>query len=284
MYREGGSQQTIIKPVQLSGIALHTGHDVNIKCLPAGANTGIVFRRIDLPSKPEIKVDPWRVVSTRRCTSIGLKGDDSPAVHTIEHMMAALWALKIDNIVIEIDGPETPVADGSAYPFIKLLGEAGTKKLSSPRSIWVIEEPVWIREEHMYMTVLPYQGFKISYTLDYDHSVLGTQFLEFDSDEDSFVEEIARARTFGFKREVETLHKKGLALGGSLDNAVLIGEESTINSLRYSDEFVRHKILDVIGDMALNGFISGHIITVRSGHSLHVNLARKINKKLRAGE
>lgn len=284
MYKEGDLQQTILNPIQHSGIALHTGHEVNIKCLPAEANTGIVFRRIDLPSKPEIKVNPWQVVSTRRCTSIGVDGSDSPGVHTVEHMMAALWALQIDNLVIEIDGPETPVGDGSAYPFIELLEEVGVKELSTPRLVGVVEEPIWVRKGNAYMIVLPYQGFKISYTLDYDHPVLGTQFFEFDSIESSFIEEIARARTFGFKREVETLHKKGLALGGSLDNAVLIGEESTINSLRYSDEFVRHKVLDVIGDMTLNGFIAGHIIAVRSGHSLHVKLARKINKKLGVGE
>ncbi len=134
------------------------------------------------------------------------------------------------------------------------------------------------------MTILPYDGFKITYTLDYDHPVIGTQFFEFDMDEDSFIDDIAKARTFGFAREVKILHNKGLALGGSLDNAVLIGDDETVNPLRYPDEFVRHKILDLIGDMALNGFIRGHIITVRSGHSLHVELAQEINKKLREEE
>lgn len=280
LYRKGRSQQTIIKPVTFSGITLHTGHEVTIKCLPAECDRGIVFRRVDLPSEPEIEANPWQVVSTKRCTSIGLDGDDGPCVHTIEHLMACLWALEIDNLIVEIDGPEMPVADGSSYPFIQLLQEAGVREQSRPRNQWVIEKPVWIRRGQMYMTVLPYDGFKISYTLDYDHPVIGTCFREFDREENSFIEEIARARTFGFKREVDTLHRKGLALGGSLDNAVLIGEESTINPLRYQDEFVRHKILDVIGDMALNGFVLGHIITIRSGHSLHVELAKEINKKL----
>ena len=129
------------------------------------------------------------------------------------------------------------------------------------------------------MTLIPYDGFKISYTLDYDHPVIGTQYLEFDDQDNSFIEEIASARTFGFEKEVKALHKRGLALGGSLDNAVLIGEKDTVNSLRYPDEFVRHKIIDVIGDMALNGFIKGHIITIRSGHTLHIELANEIRKK-----
>lgn len=280
MYKEGEFQRTIIKPVQYSGIALHTGKEVNISCLPAEADAGVIFRRIDLPGKPEIKATPWQVVSTKRCTSIGLGTEEEPQIHTVEHIMAALWAMEIDNIIIEIDGPETPVADGSALPFIKLFKEAGIKELKSRRKIWVIEEPVWVRRSHMYMVILPYDGFKISYTLDYNHPVIGTQFYEFDKEKDSFVDEIAPARTFGFKKEVEALHRRGLALGGSLDNAVLIGEESTVNPLRFPDEFVRHKILDVAGDMALNGFINGHIITVRSGHSLHVELAQQINLKL----
>ncbi|ACL70506.1 UDP-3-O-acyl-N-acetylglucosamine deacetylase [Halothermothrix orenii] len=281
MFIDGNLQQTIEKPVKASGTALHTGKEVNVRFLPAGEDTGVVFKRVDLPDNPEIKAEPWQVVSTRRCTSIGLSKDsDSPKVHTIEHLMAALWALEIDNVIVEIDAPETPVMDGSALPYLKLLKKAGIRELSSPRKIWVIDEPVWVKRGHMYMVILPYDGFKISYTLDYDHKVIGTQFFEFDKGENSFEEEIAPARTFGFEREVEALHRRGLALGGSLENAVLIGDEDTVNPLRFSNEFVRHKILDVIGDMALNGFVSGHIITVRSGHSLHVELAQEINKKL----
>ncbi len=279
MYREGNLQRTIANQVKYSGIALHTGNQVTIKCLPAEAKTGIIFRRMDLPGRPEIKAVPWQVVSTKRCTSIGKSGEEGPRVHTIEHLMAALWALEIDNMIIEIDGPETPVGDGSALPFVKLFQEAGVKELGFTRKIWVIKEPIWVKRGRMYMVVLPGEGFKVSYTLDYDHPVIGTQFYEFD-DKTAFIDEIAPARTFGFEKEVEALHKKGLALGGSLDNAVLIGKESTVNPLRFPDEFVRHKILDVIGDMALNGFISGHIITVRSGHSLHVELAQQINQKL----
>ena len=283
MYSSDDNQQTIKDEVSYSGTALHSGEEVNIKLIPAEADRGILFRRVDLADNPEIKADPWNVVSTKRCTSIGIKEKEAE-INTIEHMMAALWALEIDNVTIEIDGPETPVGDGSSYPFVKIIQKAGSKELSKKRKIWTVENPIWLRRGKMYMALLPYDGFKISYTLDYKNEVLGTQFREFDLAENSFVDEISRARTFGFEKEIDALHKRGLALGGSLENAVLIGEEDTINEVRYKDEFVRHKILDVIGDMALNGFIKGHIITVRSGHSLHVELAQEIGKILKKQE
>jgi UDP-3-O-[3-hydroxymyristoyl] N-acetylglucosamine deacetylase len=276
-------QKTLVSEIDYSGIALHSGKDVNIKCLPAEADSGIVFRRIDLPDRPEIKADALKVVSTRRCTSIGLPDDDALKVHTIEHLMAAIWAMKIDNMIIEIDNAETPVGDGSALAFIELFRKAGISELKQPRKIRKIRKPLWAKKGKMYLVILPYAGFKISYTLDYDHPVIGTQFFEFDQAEDSFIDEIAPARTFGFAREVEALHRKGLALGGSLGNAVLVDDEKTVNSLRFPDEFVRHKILDVTGDMALNGFIQGHIIAVRSGHFLHVELAKKIRSHINPG-
>ncbi len=278
MYKQSGVQQTIASSFKYSGIGIHSGNEVTIKCLPAKANTGIIFKRIDLPGQPEIKATPTRVVSTRRCTGIGLGDEGDPAVYTIEHMMAALWAHGIDNIIVEIDNKETPAGDGSALPFYRLLNEADNKKLNADRKLFIIEEPVFLRRGQMYIVALPYEGFKVSYTLDYDHQVIGTQFFEFDMAENSFADEIAGARTFGFQKEIEALQRRGLAQGGSLDNAVLIAEDKTVNKLRYADEFVRHKILDVIGDMSLNGFIKAHIIAVRSGHSLHIGLARKLRK------
>ena len=283
MYSSNDNQQTIKNEIKYSGTALHSGEEINIKLIPAEANRGVIFRRVDLANNPEIKADPWNVVSTKRCTSIGKK-ELKVEIHTIEHIMAALWALKIDNVIIEIDGPETPVGDGSSYPFVKIIQKAGSKELSQKRKIWTVKKPIWLRRGKMYMALLPYDGFKISYTLDYKNEVLGTQFREFDLAKNSFIDEISRARTFGFEKEIDTLHKRGLALGGSLENAVLIGENETVNEVRYQDEFVRHKILDVIGDMALNGFIKGHIITVRSGHSLHVELAQEISKILKKQE
>lgn len=271
-------QKTIASPIEYSGIALHTGNDVQIRCLPAEADSGIVFKRVDLAGKPEIKATAENVVSTKRCTSIGFREKDELTVHTIEHLMAALWASDIDNLIIEIDNAETPVGDGSALPYIELLEEVGVKELEKPRIIKKIEGAIWAKHDDMYIAILPYEGFKISYTLVYDHPVIGTQFYEYEQAVDSFKEKIAPARTFGFEQEVEALHRRGLALGGSLENAVLVGDEETVNPLRFDNEFVRHKILDVTGDMFLNGFISGHIMAVRSGHYLHVELAKNINK------
>ncbi|NLJ83940.1 MAG: UDP-3-O-[3-hydroxymyristoyl] N-acetylglucosamine deacetylase [Halanaerobiaceae bacterium] len=272
-------QKTIARLLEYSGIALHTGKEVKMRCLPAEANTGVIFRRVDLEGQPEIKAEPGNVVSTRRCTSIGLKEDPAATVHTIEHIMAALWASDIDNIIIELDNPETPVADGSALPYIELIQQTGVRELAEERQVIKVDEALWVRKGDMYLTILPYDGFKISYTLVYDHPVIGTQFFEYEKGVNEFVTEIAPARTFGFEREVELLHKRGLALGGSLDNAVLIGDDRTVNPVRFSDEFVRHKILDLAGDMFLNGFIAGHLIAVRSGHFLHVELASKIHDK-----
>ncbi len=280
MSKNQKMQKTIASSIEYSGVALHTGNNVRIKFLPAEADSGIVFRRVDLVGKPEIKAEPHNVVSTKRCTSIGLAEDHQTAIHTIEHLMAAIWAADIDNILIELDNAETPVVDGSALPYIRLIEGAGIVELSKPRKVKKIDKSIWAKKDDMYLVVLPYEGFKVSYTLVYDHPVIGTQFYEYDQEDSDFLEEIAPARTFGFEREIEALHRRGLALGGSLENAVLIGEEETVNPLRFSNEFVRHKILDIIGDMFLNGYISGHIIAVRSGHYLHVELAKKIYQEM----
>mgnify|MGYP006292696617 CR=1 FL=1 len=278
MFREDRLQQTIAEEVNFAGIGLHSGNEVNATFKPAQADTGVVFRRVDLASEPEIKADPVSVTSTKRCTSIGR---DNVNVHTVEHILASLWALKIDNIIVELDSEETPVADGSVRPFMETLSAVGTEKLDRKSRVWLPGKPLWVEKENMSIVILPYDGYKVSYTLDFEHPVVGTQFFQYEINEESFADEIAGARTFGFEREVKALHKKGLALGGSLDNAVLIGDDSYVNPLRYPDELVRHKVLDVIGDMALNGFIEGHIICIRSGHSLHVELAKKIYQNIK---
>ncbi|HLV08974.1 MAG TPA: UDP-3-O-acyl-N-acetylglucosamine deacetylase, partial [Halanaerobiales bacterium] len=165
---------------------------------------------------------------------------------------------------------------GSALPFVNLIEKTGVRKQAQKRVIREIKEPLWVRKKDMYIVALPGDGFKISYTMDYNHPVIGTLFFEYQAGSVSFSEELAPARTFGFEREVELLQKKGLALGGSLENAVLVAEEDTVNSLRFPDEFIRHKVLDLIGDMALNGYLKGHIIAVKSGHFLNIKLARLI--------
>jgi UDP-3-O-[3-hydroxymyristoyl] N-acetylglucosamine deacetylase len=280
LYIEKGNQHTIKKEIIVKGISLHTGEDARIIMKPAAPNTGIVFYRSDLDQTIKIPAEPFSVVNLVRNTTIGSRENENVRINTIEHLMAALWGAGIDNLEVEVSGPEIPVIDGSAYPYYQKLMDAGREKQQAKRQLFKIEEALFEREESSYITILPYQGFKISYTLDYDHPVVGTSFFEFEESEDDFAAEISKARTFGFASEVEKLHEQGLALGGSLDNAVLIDKDKTVNPLRFDNEFVRHKILDVIGDMALNGRIQGHIIAVKSGHRLHVKMAKKIREKM----
>jgi len=280
LYIEKGAQKTLKNEIVVEGIALHSGKDAEIKIKPAAPDTGVVFYRADLDKKIKVPARPGSVVNLMRNTTLGSTKNENVKISTVEHLMAALWGVGIDNVEIEVSGSEIPVIDGSAYPYFQKVKEAGLKEQSKKRSYFEIEEPLFEREEASYITILPYQGFKISYTLDYDHPVVGTSFFEYEEAKDDFAEEISKARTFGFASEVQRLHEQGLALGGSLDNAVLIDEDTTVNPLRFENEFVRHKILDVIGDMALNGRIRGHIIAVKSGHRLHVKLARKIREKM----
>src|SRR6056297_1589978 len=280
LYIENEAQQTLKKEIVVEGISLHSGEDAKIRLMPAAENTGIVFYRADLDKKVKVKAKPASVVNLIRNTTIGSHKYKEAKVSTIEHLMAAIWGSGIDNLEIEVSGPEIPVIDGSAFPYYQHFLESGIKKQGEKRKVFKVEEAVYVREEDSYITILPYKGFKISYTLDYDHPVIGSSYFEFEAEKTNFAEEIAKARTFGFASEVEKLHEQGLALGGSLDNAVLIEETKTVNPLRFENEFVRHKILDVVGDMFLNGRIRGHIMAVKSGHRLHVKLAEKIREKM----
>ncbi len=274
-------RKTIADRAILEGIALHSGKEVKLKVAPAPPGTGIIFKRIDLADQPEIEVNPGQVVAARRCTALGLinNGQAEIKVSTVEHLMSAIWAFEIDDLYLELSGAETPVGDGSALIFYNLFKEIGIVEQPGKKFIYQVDEPLYVRKGNAYLTILPDDKFRVSYTLDYDHPVIGTSFFEFTED-DNFIETVGRARTFGFAREVEKLHSRGLALGGNLDNAVLVGDHKTVNELRYPDEFVRHKVLDLIGDMALNGQIKGHLLAVRSGHSLHVELASKISEKI----
>ncbi|KXS49690.1 UDP-3-O-acyl-N-acetylglucosamine deacetylase [Halanaerobium congolense] len=280
MYIENEVQQTLKKEIVVQGISLHSGKDAEIRLIPAAENTGIVFYRADLDKKIKISAEPASVVNLIRNTTIGSKEIKEAKISTIEHLMAAIWGSGIDNLEIEVSGPEIPVIDGSAFPYYQEMIKSGLKKQQAKRKVYQIEETIFAREEDSYIAILPYDGFKISYTLDYDHPVIGSSYFEFDAAKMNFAEEISKARTFGFAFEIEKLHEQGLALGGSLDNAILIEETKTVNSLRFENEFVRHKILDVVGDMFLNGRIRGHIMAVKSGHRLHVKLAEKIREKM----
>ena len=281
-------QKTIRKAVELNGVGLHTGVAVKLKFKPAPTNIGINFIRVDIKDSPMIKADINNIIGQEkspRRTSIGINGVE---VHTVEHLMAALWALGIDNLIVEIDGPELPGLDGSAIGFIDILKKVGIEDQGIPKKIYQVRSPLWAEQDGAMIMVLPDENFRVSYTLNYEHHLLKAQYISFTVDENMFTKEIASARTFCLEKEVQELRKKGLGKGANYDNTVVVGEGGVIdNKLRFEDEFARHKILDLLGDLYLLGYgIKGHIIAVRSGHPLNVNLVEKINKqreKLQAG-
>jgi len=268
-------QITIKKPVKTSGIGLHSGKRVNLEFHPAPENTGIVFRRIDKDYFP-IKADISNVSKLAYATNLTR---DGVSIATTEHLLATLIGLGIDNIYVDIDSEETPIMDGSASAFVYLLKEAGFKKQNAEKKFMRIIKPKHYLNGDRRISVYPYDGFKITYTIEFDHPLirLQTRTLELKSPED-FENEVSPARTFGFLKDVEMLRKNGLALGGSLENAIVIDADRILNGhLRFSDEFVRHKILDVIGDLALLGYpLLGHVVAYKAGHEIHTSLAKEI--------
>lgn len=269
-------QCTIEKPISINGIGLHTGDNITMKLRPAPAGTGIIFHRTEGDRTRSIEALSCNVVDTRMATVIG-KGDLS--VSTIEHFMAALTACHIDNLHVYIDGPEVPIMDGSAAPFIKKLQAAGVSKLNRSRKVLAISEPITLVDGEKRVSIIPSRFHKISFDLSFDHPCIKQQHKSVTLTPESLCEEVAAARTFGFYKEVEYLKSIGLARGGSFDNAVVVGEDKVLNpgGLRYSDEFVRHKILDTIGDFALLGYpILGHIKSYKSGHDINHQMVEKI--------
>ena len=272
-------QKTIKKPIELEGIGLHTASRVNMKFKPAPINTGINFIRVDVKDSPMIKASVFCVLDqdkSPRRTSIG---NGSVEVHTIEHLMAALWALGIDNIIIEIDGSELPGLDGSAMGFIDILKRSGIEGQGVLKKIYQVRSPIWVEQDGATIMVLPDNQFRVSYTLNYEHPLLKAQYISFSFNGDTFEEEIASSRTFCLEREVNELREKGLGKGANYENTIVVGKEGVIdNDLRFDDEFARHKILDLLGDLYLLGYaIKGHIIAIRSGHPLNMRLIDKIS-------
>jgi UDP-3-O-[3-hydroxymyristoyl] N-acetylglucosamine deacetylase len=262
-------QQTLKDKLEFSGVGLHSGKTITMTIRPAEAETGIVFHRVDLSPPVSIEAIAANVVNTRLSTTIGKEG---AAVSTIEHLMAALYGCGIDNAHIDIDGQEVPIMDGSAAPFVTALQDAGTKILSRPRKYLVVKKAVTIVDGDKKITISPSSYFRISFDMRFNHPVVSNQFKSMKFEEDTFGTEYASARTFGFLAEVETLKANGLARGGSLENAVVIGDEGILNEegLRFEDEFVRHKILDSTGDFYLAGYrILGHVKAFKSGHDLN---------------
>jgi UDP-3-O-[3-hydroxymyristoyl] N-acetylglucosamine deacetylase len=269
-------QRTIRDEISCTGIGLHSGHPVNHTIKPAPADTGITFIRKDVSSQPSIKATFENVVDTRLSTTLGLNGF---RVSTVEHLMAAFFGLGIDNARVELDGPEVPIMDGSAAPFIFLLRSAGIREQKSPKRFVVIKRPLEIHDGGRSVRINPSKSLKISFAIDFNHPLLRDQAFDLSFSGKDFVKEISRARTFGFLRDIQTLRENGLALGGSLDNAIVIDDFRILNEdgLRYKDEFVRHKILDFIGDLAILGCpVIGHFVVKKSGHALNHLLLKKL--------
>lgn len=275
-------QKTIAKEASFSGIGLHTGNLTTLTFKPAPPNSGVTFYRVDLPGKPAIKADIDHVVDVSRGTTIGVNG---AKVGTVEHVLATLCGLGIDNVDIDIDANETPVGDGSALPFLKTLKEAGSVEQDAERSYIEINQPVYYKSEDKTISVLPADETRMTVTIAYDHAAVGTQYASYTITPEVFEKEIAPARTFCFLREVRMLQEQGLIRGGSLENAIVIGDDTILNDeLRFPNEFVRHKTLDLLGDLYLLGRpVRGHVIAVKAGHPLHVNFSRQIKQALLNG-
>ena len=266
-------QTTVGRTVIYTGIGLHSGKNVTISMRPAPVDTGIVFVRVDLPGAPQVTAVAANVTNAMRATTLesGLA-----KVFTVEHLLAAFYALEIDNCIVEIDSVEPPVADGSSLPFVKLIEEAGSVPQDALRRHVCVTQAQTIRVDDKFITILPYDGLRITFTSINPHPMLGVQFGDYEISKEVFIQEIAPARTIGFMHEVEALQAQGLALGGSLENVVVYDHEKVLTPLRFEDELVRHKILDIIGDVALAGRIKGHIIAVKSSHALNTALAKSI--------
>jgi UDP-3-O-[3-hydroxymyristoyl] N-acetylglucosamine deacetylase len=267
-------QWTTRKQVSLEGVGLHSGKPGRVTLSPAPPNSGIVFQ-VTGHGEP-IPAAPESVVDSHYATTIGKNGT---RVQTIEHLMAAAAGLGVDNLHVEVEGVEIPAADGSAKPFVALLMSAGRAQQSARRRPMSIPYPVHVGTGARWIQIVPADRLRISYTLDNDHPAIGTQVVSCVPTERSFVEEFAPARTYGFLKDLGTMRKNGLARGGSLENAVVVGKRGVLNGLRYRDEFVRHKILDLIGDLALLGRpLLGHVIARNGGHALNFELVQALQR------
>ena len=269
-------QRTLKKKISATGVGLHTGTKVTLTLRPAAPNTGIVFRRIDLATPVDIPAQATNVTDTRLSTLIER---DGARVSTVEHLMSALAGLGVDNAYVDIDGPEVPIMDGSAGPFVFLLQQAGIEEQKAAKRFIRIKSPVEVRNGDKSARFDPHNGFRIDFTIEFPHPVFGAEnkHVVVDFAEDSYLKEISRARTFGFMQEVETMREMGLALGGSLDNAIVLDEFRVLNNdgLRYDNELVKHKVLDAIGDLYLLGSpLIGAYTAYKSGHALNNQLLR----------
>jgi UDP-3-O-[3-hydroxymyristoyl] N-acetylglucosamine deacetylase len=271
-------QRTLKSAIKTTGVGLHTGARVDLVLRPAAPDTGVVFHRVDLERPVSIRADALHVGDTRLSSSLK---QDGVGVSTVEHIMSALAGLGIDNLHVDVAGPEIPIMDGSAGPFVFLLQSAGVIEQEAPKRYLRIRAPVEVRDGDKWARFDPFAGFRLDFTIDFPHPVFGSEnrHVVIDFAEHSYVKEVARARTFGFMQDVEAMRAAGLALGGSLQNAIVLDEYRVLNSegLRYDNEFVKHKVLDAIGDLYLLGRpLIGQYTAYKSGHGLNNALARAL--------
>lgn len=279
-------QRTLKNVIHATGVGLHTGEKVYLTLRPAAPNTGVVFRRVDLPEPVDLKADPYLVGDTRLSSCLER---DGVRVSTVEHLMSALAGLGIDNVYVDVSAAEVPIMDGSAGPFVFLLQSAGIEEQSVAKRFIRILKPVSVSDRDKSARFEPHNGFKIEFSIDFDHPVFdnSAKSVCVDFAATSYVKEVSRARTFGFMHEVEWMRGQGLALGGSLDNAIVLDEYRVLNNdgLRYDDEFVKHKVLDAIGDLYLLGHpVIGAFIAHKSGHALNNQLLRRLLQEKSAWE
>lgn len=276
-------QNTLCQEVSYSGIGIHTGECVLMRFIPAKEGSGIVFCRTDLPGKPMIPATVEYVCDTERCTTIG---SGEAKVHTIEHVMAALAAYKVDNLIVEVSNVEPPVANGGSDVFVEMIEEAGLKKQSATMPIMTIEQPIYWSNGDIHLVAIPDEQYRISYTLSYpEHPALKCQYQSFIITPETFKKEIAPSRTFSLYEEVSYLMDHGLIRGGSLNNAVIIKDDVAFSKdgLHFSDEMVRHKILDMVGDLSLIGIdFTAHIIATKAGHPTNFEFAKKLLQAITA--
>lgn len=274
-------QRTLNRSVACEGVGLHTGVRVRMTLGPAPAYRGVVFRRTDLPGSPSIEARPENVADTHYATTLA---KDGVSVKTIEHVMSALAGMGVDNVVVEMSGPEVPVMDGSAAPFVELIREAGLRRQFAPKTFLKVRQPIQVEIGKRSLYLVPSQRLRVIYTMCFDHPLLGEQTCGMEVGRERYARDVAPSRTFGFLRDVEMLHRMGLAKGGSLENAVVVAEDGILNGpLRFPDELVRHKVLDLIGDLYLLGKpVLGTIVAHGAGHQLHLSLVRRIQEQLQA--
>ena len=279
-------QRTLKNMVRATGVGLHTGEKVYLTLRPAAPNAGIVFRRVDLNPAVDIKADPYAVGDTRLSSCLE---KDGTRIQTVEHLMSALAGLGIDNICVDLTAGEVPIMDGSASPFVFLLQSAGVEEQQAAKKFIRIKKPVEVVQGDKWVRFEPYSGFKVDFSIDFRHPVFANsnKRVVVDFEFTSYIKEVSRARTFGFMQDVENMRAQGLALGGSLDNAIVMDEFRVLNAdgLRYEDEFVKHKALDAIGDLYLLGHpVIGSYTAYKSGHALNNQLLRHLVEDAEAWE